>query len=208
MPLAHTVALNAGTVDTDTGPHLHADWTWAPSALDHAQISRLSQLWFDALAGICAHVQHGGGGMTPSDIAPARLTQHQIDELQQQYRIADILPLTPLQQGLLFHASTHRAATTTCMRCSSTSPSTGPLDPDRLRDAVHTVAARHPNLAARFCEQFDQPVQIIPADPADALAIRRTQRPMPMSMSRSSGCVPPNAPRSATSPTRRPSGWR
>ena len=106
MPLAHTVELNAGTVDTDTGPHLHANWTWAPSALDHAQISRLSQLWFDALAGICAHVRHGGGGLTPSDIAPARLSQQQIDELQQQYRIADILPLTPLQQGLLFHAST------------------------------------------------------------------------------------------------------
>ena len=108
MPLAHTVELNAATVDTDTGPQLHANWTWAPSALDHAQISRLSQLWFDALAGICAHVQHGGGGLTPSDIAPARLTQQQIDELQQHHRIADILPLTPLQQGLLFHASTAR----------------------------------------------------------------------------------------------------
>ncbi len=42
---------------------------------------------------------------------------------------------------------------------------TGPLDPHRLRDAVHTVVNRHPNLAARFCEQFDEPVQIIPADP-------------------------------------------
>ncbi|HEY2501794.1 MAG TPA: amino acid adenylation domain-containing protein, partial [Mycobacterium sp.] len=56
MPLVHTVELNAGTVDTDTGPHLHANWTWASSALDRAQVSRLSQLWFDALAGICAHV--------------------------------------------------------------------------------------------------------------------------------------------------------
>ena len=28
---------------------------------------------------------------------------------------------------------------------------TGPLDPGRLRDAVHTVINRHPNLAARFC---------------------------------------------------------
>ena len=76
MPLAHTVELNAGTVDTDAGPHLHANWTWAPSALDHAQVSRLSRLWFDALAGICAHVRGGGGGLTPSDIAPARLSQH------------------------------------------------------------------------------------------------------------------------------------
>ena len=65
MPLPHTVELNAGTIDTDSGPCLHADWTWAPSALDHAQVSRLSQLWFEALAGICAHVRAGGGGLTP-----------------------------------------------------------------------------------------------------------------------------------------------
>jgi non-ribosomal peptide synthase protein (TIGR01720 family) len=84
MPLAHTVALNAGTVDTEVGPHLHADWTWAPSAVDGDQISRLSRLWFDALAGICAHVRGGGGGLTPSDIA-AGLSQQQIDELQGQY---------------------------------------------------------------------------------------------------------------------------
>ena len=81
MPLAHTVELNAGTVDTDTGPQLHANWTWAPSAVDHAQVGRLSRLWFDALAGICAHVRGGGGGLTPSDIAPARLSQQQLDEL-------------------------------------------------------------------------------------------------------------------------------
>jgi amino acid adenylation domain-containing protein/non-ribosomal peptide synthase protein (TIGR01720 family) len=84
MPLAHTVELNAGTVDTDTGPSLHASWTWAPSALDHAQVSRLSRLWFDALTGICANVNGGGGGLTPSDVA-AGLSQQQIDELQRQY---------------------------------------------------------------------------------------------------------------------------
>ncbi|WP_082978792.1 non-ribosomal peptide synthetase [Mycobacterium sp. 1081908.1] len=84
MPLMHTVELNASTVDADTGPQLHARWTWAPSTLDHAQVSRLSRLWFDALAGICAHVRGGGGGLTPSDIA-AGLSQQQIDDLQRQY---------------------------------------------------------------------------------------------------------------------------
>ncbi|HEX2215049.1 MAG TPA: condensation domain-containing protein, partial [Mycobacterium sp.] len=29
MPLMHTVELNAGTVDTGAGPHLHANWIWA-----------------------------------------------------------------------------------------------------------------------------------------------------------------------------------
>ena len=88
---------------------------------------------------------------------------------------------------------------------------TGPLDPHRLRDAVHTVVTRHPNLAARFCDQFDEPVQIIPADPVAAwryVELDAGDRPTSMSMSRSSGCVPPNAPRSATSPTSRPFGWR
>ncbi|MCX2933578.1 condensation domain-containing protein [Mycobacterium sp. CVI_P3] len=84
IPLMHTLELNAGTVDTDAGPCLCAAWTWATSALNQAQVNRLSQLWFEALTGICAHVQSGGGGLTPSDIA-ACLTQEQIDELQRQY---------------------------------------------------------------------------------------------------------------------------
>jgi non-ribosomal peptide synthase protein (TIGR01720 family) len=85
IPLAHTVELNAATEDTDTGPLLHATWTWAPSTLDHPQINRLAQLWFDALTGICAHVRAGGGGLTPSDITLAGLSQQQIDELEGQY---------------------------------------------------------------------------------------------------------------------------
>jgi len=85
MPLAHTVELNAGTIDTDAGPFLHAAWRWAPSALDEAQISRLGGLWFEALTGICAHVRGGGGGLTPSDLGLAQLSQQQIDELERQY---------------------------------------------------------------------------------------------------------------------------
>ena len=80
-------------------------------------------------------------------------------------RIADILPLTPLQQGLLFHASTAQASDDVyAVQLDITV--TGPLDPHRLRDAVHTVINRHPHLVARFSKQFGQPVQIIPADPA------------------------------------------
>jgi hypothetical protein len=122
-------------------------------------------LWFDALAGICAHMRGGGGGLTPSDIAPARLSQEQLDELQQQYRIADVLPLTPLQQGLLFHTSTAQGSDDDVYAVQLDITVTGALDQHRLREAVHTVLNRHPNLAARFCDQFDEPVQIIPADP-------------------------------------------
>ncbi len=170
LPLFHTVELNAGTVDTDAGPQLQADWTWATSALDHTEITRLSRLWFDALAGICAHVRAGGGGLSPSDIAPARLRQPQIDELARRYRIADILPLTPLQQGLLFHTRTAMPGDDTAdmYAVQLDFTVTGALDPQRLRDAVHTVVTRHPHLAAQFSHEFDEPVQIILADPVMA----------------------------------------
>src|SRR5262249_3140456 len=46
MPLMHTVEVNAATVDTDAGPHLRANWTWTPAAIDNAKVERLSRLWF------------------------------------------------------------------------------------------------------------------------------------------------------------------
>ncbi|MGE2722240.1 amino acid adenylation domain-containing protein, partial [Mycolicibacterium celeriflavum] len=167
MPVAltHTVELNAVTIDTDTGPHLNATWTWAPSAFDRTSVTRISRLWFDALAGICAHVGRGGGGLTPSDIVPARLSQQQIDELNAQLPVADVLPLTPLQQGLLYHANVAKGSDDDAYAVQLDIALSGPVDVHRLRDAVQAVVRRHPHLAARFCLQFEEPVQIVPADP-------------------------------------------
>ena len=164
MPLVHTVDLNAATADTDDGPRLQANWTWAPSALDRAQVDRLSRLWFEALTGICALVRAGGGGLSPSDVVPARLSQQQLDELCRQYAVADVLPLTPLQQGLLFHAGVAQGGDDLYAVQLEVSI-TGALDPDRVREAVQTVAARHPHLVARFCARFEEPVQVIETAP-------------------------------------------
>ncbi|OBI46130.1 non-ribosomal peptide synthetase [Mycobacterium colombiense] len=165
MPLTHTLALDAGTIDGEAGPRLHANWSWATTALDHPQVNRLSELWFEAIAGICAHVLRGGGGLSPSDVAPARLTQQQIDDLEQHERVADVLPLTPLQQGLLFHAAATQADGVDLYAIQLAIDVAGPIDPHRLHEAVRSVARRHPNLAVRFCPDIDPPVQIIPADP-------------------------------------------
>ena len=80
-------------------------------------------------------------------------------------RIADVLPLTPLQHGLLFHAGAAPGAGDDLYAVQLDITVTGVLDAHRLRDAVQTVVNRHPNLAARFSEQLGQAVQIIPADP-------------------------------------------
>lgn len=157
MPIAlpHTVELNAVTIDTDTGPHLNATWTWAPTALDRMAVTRINRLWFDALAGICAHVRRGGGGLTPSDILPARLSQQQIDGLQSRFPVADVLPLTPLQQGLLFHAGIAKSSGDDVYAVQFDIALGGVLDAERLHEAVQTVVARHPHLAARFATSLN-----------------------------------------------------
>ncbi|MGE2689180.1 condensation domain-containing protein, partial [Mycolicibacterium pulveris] len=165
MPLMHTLELNAGTVDTDAGPRLRGGWTWALSALDHAQVNRLSELWFDALTGICTHVRDGGGGLSPSDIAPARLAQHEIDELCRDDQVADILPLTPLQQGLLFHAGMAHSRRDDVYAVQLDITLSGRLDRHRLHDAIQAVITRHPNLVARFSQQFGEPVQVLSENP-------------------------------------------
>jgi non-ribosomal peptide synthase protein (TIGR01720 family) len=169
MPLSHTVELNAVTVDTESGPRLRVNWTWARSVLNETDVDRLGRLWFEALAGISAHVHHGGGGLTPSDIAPARLSQQHLDALAVQYEVADVLPLTPMQQGLLYHAVSgdgDGGNDDDVYAVQLDFTVVGPLDSDRLRKAVSDVACRHPHLVARFCAQFDEPVQVIPADPS------------------------------------------
>jgi glycopeptidolipid biosynthesis protein len=168
MPLAHTLELNAATMDTEAGPHLQANWTWAASAVDGAQIDQLNQLWFEALAGICAYVRGGGGGLTPSDLVPARLTQEHIDELEREHQIADVLPLTALQQGLLFHTSLTHGSDDDLGELYAVQLDitlAGALDTDQLREAAQAVVRRHPHLVARFSDHYDYPIQILPANP-------------------------------------------
>ncbi|GAA4541995.1 hypothetical protein GCM10023161_25260 [Mycobacterium paraffinicum] len=93
----------------------------------------------------------GGGGFASSDFELVRLSQQDIDELERQYRIADILPPTPLQQGLHFLTSTaHGRDDVYAVQLDITL--SGALDQQRLCDAVRMVVIRRPNLAARFCE--------------------------------------------------------
>jgi hypothetical protein len=75
--------------------------------------------------------------------------------------------LTPLQQGLLFHTATAQDSgdLSNLYAVQLEISLSGPLDQHRLRQAVHNVVKRHPNLVARFSSAFDEPVQVIPAEP-------------------------------------------
>src|SRR4029078_143986 len=98
---------NALTWDEANGPRLTANWTWAGALLDEAAVRDLAETWFRALTALTQHAaKANAGGRPPSDLALIDLTQGEIERLEGEYpKIEDILPLSPLQEGLLFHAS-------------------------------------------------------------------------------------------------------
>ena len=88
-------------------PSCSATWSWAPALLVGGRGARPgadagSRRWRRWCA---MPTQPGAGGRTPSDLPLVALSQGEIERLERRYpRIEDILPLSPLQEGLLFHA--------------------------------------------------------------------------------------------------------
>ena len=75
--------------------------------------------------------------------------------------IEDVLPLTPLQEGLLFHAL-YDAAAPDVYTVQLDLELTGALDADRLMAAVQALVARHASLRACFRHDgLRAPVQVI-----------------------------------------------
>ncbi|MCP3401820.1 non-ribosomal peptide synthetase [Bradyrhizobium sp. CCGB20] len=72
-----------------------------------ATVERLAAHYEDALRELVAHCCDGAFGLTPSDVALAGLGQVDLDRLATTLDprgIEDIYPLSPMQQGMLFHA--------------------------------------------------------------------------------------------------------
>ncbi|WP_306359856.1 non-ribosomal peptide synthetase [Nocardia sp. CC227C] len=120
-----------------------------------------------ALSELAASATTAGAAATPGRPASrgVALPQAISDELTSRYgEIADVLPLSPLQEGLLFHAL--RDGGDDVYTMTARFELDGPADAERLSAAFERMLARHPNLGAAFrYEDFDQPVQVVPAVP-------------------------------------------
>ncbi|MEU6867651.1 condensation domain-containing protein, partial [Streptomyces sp. NPDC046876] len=76
----------------------------------------------------------------------------------------DILPLSPLQEGLLFHAAYNEEGPDVYV-VQMALELEGRLDARRLRSAGEALLRRHPNLSAGFVTRSTgRPVQVIPAE--------------------------------------------
>ncbi|ONI77949.1 hypothetical protein ALI144C_31620 [Actinosynnema sp. ALI-1.44] len=144
LPAAAALAVN--TVADDSG--LRMQFRYPAALFDEHDIHRLAELWKDALTTSAA--QRDQGGRTPSDLPLISTTQGEIENWESRYpALADVLPLTPLQEGLLFHARFDTEAVD-FYSVQLVITLTGPLDVARLRAAAKAVTDRHPALRTAF----------------------------------------------------------
>ena len=163
MALAHALEVNALTLDGSDGATLSATWSWAAGLLSEAAVRDLAERWFAVLAALVGHAaQAGAGGRSPSDLPLVALTQAEIERLERRYpRIEDVLPLSPLQEGLLFHAL-YDAQAADVYILQLVLGLEGPIESAALQAAARALLDRHASLRAGFWHaDIGRPVQVI-----------------------------------------------
>ncbi|WP_194292701.1 hypothetical protein, partial [Streptomyces katsurahamanus] len=107
VPLPHALEVNATVRDTPDGPELEIRLSWPGRLFGEGDVEELGRAWLRMLEGLAAHTTDPtAGGHTPSDFPLLELTQESVDELESAVPgLADIWPLSPLQEGMLFHAT-------------------------------------------------------------------------------------------------------
>ncbi|HWY25611.1 MAG TPA: condensation domain-containing protein, partial [Nevskia sp.] len=162
LPLARLLDINVVTSDGPQ-PTMSASWSWASRWLGAAEVQALAQGWVAALEALARHVrQPGAGGHTPSDFPLVTLSPAQLAALERlPGGLTDVLPLSPLQEGLVFQALYDEQAPdvyTVQVRLELE----GVLDSPRLQRAAERLLQRHPNLRAAIRRQeLSQPLQVI-----------------------------------------------
>ncbi|QCQ89781.1 non-ribosomal peptide synthetase [Rhodococcus sp. SGAir0479] len=160
--LTEVLAVNAFVHDGAAGSTLSIEWTAAGELLGATSVAALQRHFGAALDAYAAHAALHAGGLSAADCDDVIVTQNQVSFLESiTGPLAEILPLSPLQEGLLAHAARfteHDPYTLTAVVDLA-----GELDVDRLRSAFSAVVTRHRNLAAGFhFDGVDAPVATIP----------------------------------------------
>ncbi|MFI9644796.1 amino acid adenylation domain-containing protein [Streptomyces sp. NPDC052040] len=163
-PLRHPVEVVSVTEDRPGGPVFSATWTYAGGLLAEGDVRELAEGWFRALRLLAEHARHpGAGGSTPSEFPLVAVDQDEIEAYEREVEeLTDILPLSPLQRGLLFQAEFDRHGTD-AYTVQVLMDIQGPLDKAALRRAVAALLKRNDALRACFRDRnTGDPVQLIP----------------------------------------------
>lgn len=137
-------------------------WTFGGNLYEPATVERLAGNYLKVLKAIIADCAPGKPrGFTPSDFPLARLDQNEIDWLVINYpQVEDIYPLSPIQQGFLFHTLSAPDSGMYIEQLSS--ELIGDLDLHAFEEAWQRVVDRHSILRTAFLwREFDAPLQIV-----------------------------------------------
>ncbi|MGW7417749.1 condensation domain-containing protein, partial [Streptomyces sp. NPDC054863] len=162
MPMPHVVEVNAAVDDGPAGPRLVAHWMWARLHLTEAEAAELAQLWFTALRALVTHA----ATLAVSASAAAQADTGELTRLGAKAGLAvsQVLPMTPLQEGLLFHAR-YDSRGLDVYHVQISLEVAGQLDVRRLRAACDALLRRHPMLRAGFLQlRSGEPVQVVPEE--------------------------------------------
>ncbi|MFI7394891.1 amino acid adenylation domain-containing protein [Streptomyces tendae] len=151
MPALAALSVTAHVVDTEQGPRLEAGLDYPSGLLAETDVRELADLWRTALTAVARHAgQPGAGGLTPSDVPLVHVGQGELDRWQEQYRgMADVWPVTAMQDGLLFHAELAGTALDV-YQMQFAFHLAGEVEPHRMRAAGQALLDRHPNLRTAF----------------------------------------------------------
>ena len=144
------------------GGELRLEWSYSQAIHDTSTIEKLATSYQQALIEIVTHCcLEQSRGVTPSDFPLAGLTQGQLDSLPvPTTQIADIYPLSPMQQGMLFHTLYEQQAGN---YINQLRVDVDGLDVERFKNAWQATLDAHPVLRSGFVWQgtFDQAVQVV-----------------------------------------------
>ncbi|HLG59616.1 MAG TPA: amino acid adenylation domain-containing protein, partial [Vicinamibacterales bacterium] len=129
---------------------LELQWTYQEDRHRRETIERLATAYLRALEGLVAHcLSPDAGGCTPSDFPLAGLTQDELDVVVGRGSgIEDLYPLSPMQEGMLFHALSGIGAQ--AYQVESACRLEGDLDVAILQRSWADVVSRHPILRTAF----------------------------------------------------------
>ncbi|MEU9100471.1 condensation domain-containing protein [Streptomyces sp. NPDC048361] len=166
MPMPHVVELNAAIDGGPAGPRLVAHWLWARLILSEEDVNGLAELWFAALRALVGHVANVTAPSRPALALPGEREPDEKELVRLGTRIGapvvQVLPMTPLQEGLLFHAR-YDSRDLDVYNVQISLEVRGPLDVHALQDACDALLHRHPMLRAAFLQRATgEPVQVIP----------------------------------------------
>ncbi|MBK5542603.1 amino acid adenylation domain-containing protein [Pseudomonas sp. TH07] len=157
-PLGNWLSLNGQVY----GGELRLGWTFSREMFDEASIQDLADQYAAELQEVIKHcVEPLNHGVTPADFPLAELSQAQLDALvPASNNLQDLYPLSPMQQGMLFHSLYEEGEAGGYINQMRMDVSG--LDPERFRDAWQQVLNRHDILRTSFLwSGGDQPLQAV-----------------------------------------------